>query len=62
MSLKEYLSSIPPNEYRNVFKDSFPYLIEEGYLEALAGGSFETFHQKFINSVLIQEELDSELQ
>ncbi|KAA1267165.1 acyl-CoA dehydrogenase [Leptospira interrogans] len=46
MSLKEYLSSIPPNEYRNVFKDSFPYLIEEGYLEALAGGSFETFHQK----------------
>lgn len=46
MSLKKFLSSIPPNEYRNVFKDSFPYLIEEGYLEALAGGSFEMFHQK----------------
>ncbi|ABJ75981.1 hypothetical protein [Leptospira borgpetersenii] len=46
MNLKEFLSSIPSNEYRTVFRDALPYLVEEGYFEAIAGGSFETFHKK----------------
>ncbi|AXR68981.1 acyl-CoA dehydrogenase [Leptospira mayottensis] len=46
MNLKEFLSSIPFNEYKTVFRDALPYLVEEGYFEAIAGGSFETFHKK----------------
>ncbi|EMO15567.1 acyl-CoA dehydrogenase, central domain protein [Leptospira santarosai str. CBC523] len=46
MNLKEFLSSIPPYEYRTVFKDALPYLAEEGYFEAIVGGSFEAFHKK----------------
>ncbi|EMJ93635.1 hypothetical protein [Leptospira alstonii] len=46
MNLKEFLSSVPSYEYRNVFRDALPYLVEEGYFEAIAGGSFETFHKK----------------
>ncbi|EMY78872.1 hypothetical protein LEP1GSC060_1120 [Leptospira weilii serovar Ranarum str. ICFT] len=46
MNLKEFLSSVPSHEYRNVFRDALPYLAEEGYFEAIAGGSFETFHKK----------------
>ncbi|ALO25653.1 MULTISPECIES: hypothetical protein [Leptospira] len=46
MNLKEFLSSIPSNEYKTVFRDALPYLVEEGYFEAITGGSFETFHKK----------------
>ncbi|EQA62730.1 hypothetical protein [Leptospira alexanderi] len=46
MNLKEFLSSIPSDEYKTVFRDALPYLVEEGYFEAIAGGSFETFHKK----------------
>lgn len=49
MNLKEFLSSIPSNEYKTVFRDALPYLVEEGYFEAITGGSFETFHKKSIN-------------
>ncbi|RHX86674.1 acyl-CoA dehydrogenase [Leptospira stimsonii] len=46
MNLKEFLSSVPSEEYRSVFRDALPYLVEEGYFEAILGGSFETFHKK----------------
>ncbi|EMY12355.1 hypothetical protein LEP1GSC043_3173 [Leptospira weilii str. Ecochallenge] len=46
MNLKEFLSSIPSDEHKTVFRDALPYLVEEGYFEAIAGGSFETFHKK----------------
>ncbi|WP_078130415.1 acyl-CoA dehydrogenase [Leptospira alexanderi] len=46
MNLKEFLSSIPSDEYKTVFRDALPYLVEEGYFEAIAGGSFEKFHKK----------------
>ncbi|TGK24872.1 acyl-CoA dehydrogenase [Leptospira yasudae] len=46
MNLKEFLSSVPSGEYRSVFRDALPYLVEEGYFQAIAGGSFEGFHEK----------------
>ncbi|EQA55263.1 hypothetical protein [Leptospira kmetyi] len=46
MSLKEFLTSVPKEEFRSVFKDALPYLVEEGYFQAIAGGSFEEFHKK----------------
>ncbi|PJZ54992.1 acyl-CoA dehydrogenase [Leptospira adleri] len=46
MKLKEFLSSLPSEEYRSVFRNSLPYLVEEGYFDAILGGSFVTFHKK----------------
>ncbi|MBM9577183.1 acyl-CoA dehydrogenase [Leptospira sp. 201903070] len=46
MNLKEFLSSVPSEEYRSVFRNALPYLVEEGYFDAILGGSFETFHKK----------------
>ncbi|MDV6235077.1 acyl-CoA dehydrogenase [Leptospira ellisii] len=46
MTLKEFLTSVPPEEYRTVFRNALPYLIREGYFDTVSGGSFETFHKK----------------
>ncbi|XDD48634.1 acyl-CoA dehydrogenase [Leptospira sp. WS92.C1] len=46
MTLKEFLISLPPDEHRDVFRNSLPYLVKEGYFEAIGGGSFFEFHKK----------------